>query len=103
MTSLIRSYLILTVIMTILCALVPNDKMKRYIGFFSGLILSAGILVSFSDIAQNIGLLSEESDIKKIEDIVELYDKGAGDGWMKDEVEQIIEGIVLETEELKEE
>jgi hypothetical protein len=77
--------------------------MKRYIGFFSGLILSAGILVSFSDIAQNIGLLSEESDIKKIEDIVELYDKGAGDGWMKDEVEQIIEGIVLETEELKEE
>jgi hypothetical protein len=77
--------------------------MKRYIGFFSGLILSAGILVSFADIAQNIGLLSEESDIKKIEDIVELYDKGAGDGWMKDEVEQIIEGIVLETEELKEE
>jgi stage III sporulation protein AF len=42
----IKSYLILFVILSLLIAMVPGERMKHYIRFFAGIVMAAGILES---------------------------------------------------------
>lgn len=106
MTEMIRSYLVLVVIMAIFGAMIPNENMKKYIGFFSGLIMSVGILLSFAEILRDIGLSGEEISVRGLDEIIyesDQWEHMSDTEWLQNEVERVIEGIISETEESQEE